>query len=139
MQSTTVLSSMRIALHANNPDINDIWLEGYESANDDIDNDDNPYPTDSEAHYHWQEGWWAGFYHEEPVFSYSKEKPVDNSLTHNRLRENLQHIASQLLSTPLSYTIAECRKICAFYVEKIVTAIIIALMGYEYDSVTVKV
>ncbi len=111
------------------------WLEGYESANDNIDADANPYLIDSEDYHYWQEGWWAGFYNEEPSFSYAKEELEQNEPMSVLLKENLQCLIGQLISTPLSYTIAECRKICAFYVEKIVTAIVVAFINYEVVAV----
>ena len=68
MQTTNVLGYSKIALHLNNPDIDDVWLEGFEAATSMQDESDNPYQADQAESEYWAQGWWAGFYGEQPLF-----------------------------------------------------------------------
>ena len=53
-----------------NPNYDELWLEGYEDGLASNQEEANPYPEDSTAYHYWSEGWWAAFYGEEPLFDY---------------------------------------------------------------------
>lgn len=76
MHTKNVLGYSKLALHLNNPDLDDVWLEGFEAASSLQDETSNPYQKDNSEHEYWSQGWWAGFYGEAPLFE--KEQVTDN-------------------------------------------------------------
>lgn len=64
-----VLPDVRLRFHIEHPALEDCYREGYVAGMEDIREEDNPYEVDSVEHAHWQEGWWAGFYGEEPLYA----------------------------------------------------------------------
>ena len=78
-----LLSHAKIALHLANPDLEDVWLEGYEAMQASMEQEViNPYQADSLSHEYWEQGWWAGFYGEKPLFGI--ETQVSNSYSCSR-------------------------------------------------------
>ncbi len=74
MMNDTSLSVAKLQLHVDFPDIEEVWLDGYECANKEASESQNPYPKHSLEHIQWSEGWWAGFYGEEPLFELAGAK-----------------------------------------------------------------
>lgn len=72
-QYNDILAFSRLKLHVDKPDFEEVWLHGYESAFSDEDELMNPYDPESHEHQLWQDGWWAGFYEEDPLFSLAGE------------------------------------------------------------------
>ena len=63
-----VLSHIRLQVNSQAADLGDCWAEGYESAQSNLTEKDNPYEVSTTEYQNWTEGWWAGFYEEEPIF-----------------------------------------------------------------------
>lgn len=68
----TLLADLRLKLNIEHPALDDAWLEGYQNGHRNLTEASNPYRSGSEAYQYWREGWWAGFYGEEPIFSYAE-------------------------------------------------------------------
>jgi len=71
MEPQQVQSQLKFVLNAQVPDVETAWMEGYEMCRDGVEEVENPYGNSSRAHHHWVEGWWAGFYGEDPVNAFS--------------------------------------------------------------------
>ena len=52
----------------NHPSLEECYCDGYACAKAEFDESANPFKKDSVEARHWSEGWWAGFYGEEPLF-----------------------------------------------------------------------
>jgi len=64
MTTADILTYTKIALHVANPDIDDVYSEGYEAAKNREDESSNPYQVNHDNHEYWSQGWWAGFYNQ---------------------------------------------------------------------------
>ncbi len=78
-----VLPHVRLQFNVANPCLDDVWMEGYESAEHAMDELDNPYQRHAKEHDYWNQGWWAGFYGEERIMQYvgdgqTNEVSMDN-------------------------------------------------------------
>ena len=62
-----VMPHLRLLLNIKHPVLEDCWMEGFESAQVMLSEEDNPYKKDTVEYFHWLEGWWSGFYGEEPI------------------------------------------------------------------------
>lgn len=88
MKDTTVLlPHVRLDFNINHPALEECYTDGYTSALAELDESENPFHTGSVEARHWIEGWWAGFYGEEPLFDLTKlpeeEPAVVNALAVN--------------------------------------------------------
>jgi len=68
-----ILPQLRLKLNVDNPNLEDVWTEGYEVSMAGGNEETNPYKSNSVEHEHWSQGWWAGFYGEEPLYTLSLE------------------------------------------------------------------
>ncbi|KTC73883.1 transmission trait enhancer protein LetE [Legionella birminghamensis] len=70
MKDTTALTPyLRLRLNIDHPSLEECYVFGYECAVAELSEEENPYVEGTEEHNQWMEGWWAGFYGEEPLFS----------------------------------------------------------------------
>lgn len=67
--SDNILAFVRLNLHVAMPDLEETWLDGYQTAMVDLPEENNPYPMSSQEYECWSEGWWAGYYQEQPLFT----------------------------------------------------------------------
>lgn len=72
MNDAELLCYTKLSLHVHNPDLDDTWREGYEMAQNNCQDTSNPFETFTIEHEYWSEGWWAGFYNEEPLFQFEE-------------------------------------------------------------------
>jgi len=75
-EMNAVLSDVRLRFNIEHPSYEECYGHGYESAVSEIQLEDNPFKTGTAAYAQWSEGWWDGFYGEQPLFA---EAIVDNS------------------------------------------------------------
>ena len=68
----SLIGDIRLRFNIEHPSIEECYGFGYECALADLDESDNPYTADSVEYEQWQEGWWAGFYGEKPLFELDK-------------------------------------------------------------------
>ncbi|WP_419419536.1 transmission trait enhancer LetE [Legionella sp. D16C41] len=65
----SLLPYIRLHFNIENPDLEECYAFGYECAKAEISEDENPYNVNTLEYEQWQEGWWDGFYGEEPLYS----------------------------------------------------------------------
>ncbi|ODN42591.1 hypothetical protein BGC07_06170 [Piscirickettsia litoralis] len=76
MAEQNVQGELELLLHTQVTDYASEWMSGYEAAQEELPETDNPHDSsDKTAFTAWTEGWWAGFYNEPPL--YQKNAPVD--------------------------------------------------------------
>lgn len=63
-----LLPYLKLRFNVDHPSIEESYVYGYECALAEISEEENPYSHNSKAYEQWQEGWWAGFYGEPPMF-----------------------------------------------------------------------
>lgn len=64
-------SHCRLIFNVATPSYEEAWLEGYDTCQQEQDSDLNPYSKNSSEYRYWNDGWWASFYGEEPLFTLS--------------------------------------------------------------------
>ncbi len=74
---TDVVADIKFRFNVDYPTLEECYTYGYECACADVNEEDNPYPLHSQNHEQWLEGWWAGFYGSQPLFSCDAEHPED--------------------------------------------------------------
>jgi hypothetical protein len=76
---STLLPDIRLDFNINHPNLEECYLDGYVSAQSELSENENPFHRNSVEARHWIEGWWAGFYGEEPLYDLTKlvaEEPL---------------------------------------------------------------
>lgn len=73
--NSELLSYVKLKFDINHPDIEQCYASGYESGMKGSDIENNPYKFDSVLAEQWDEGWWHGFYNEQPIFAIAQETP----------------------------------------------------------------
>ena len=68
-----VLPQVKLLAELQYPSLEDCWAEGYEQVMANHKEEDNPYPLESREHHQWNDGWWAGFYGEKPLYILATE------------------------------------------------------------------
>ena len=69
--TNTLLPHVRLDFNIAHPSLEECYIDGYVSARALLEESDNPFRAGSVEALHWIEGWWAGFYGEEPLFDLS--------------------------------------------------------------------
>lgn len=70
---TTALQDIKLRFNIDHPSIEDCYVFGYECASAEVDEEDNPFQKGSEEYNQWSDGWWDGFYGNEPLFTLDAE------------------------------------------------------------------
>ena len=65
-----VLPDIQLRFNIAHPSIEESYWYGYECASADLTEDINPFKPGTKESEHWTEGWWAGFYGEQPTFAH---------------------------------------------------------------------
>jgi hypothetical protein len=108
MNERTLLPHLRLRFNINHPTLEECYCFGYESAEAEISEDDNPFNKGTEEHSQWLEGWWASFYGETPLFSTNHYQDNAEDLINKNAANDLhyQHDYSAFLVTFLKITSA---------------------------------
>lgn len=69
--TTALLPHIKLKFNIEHPSYEECYLFGYECAHSEVAEEDNPFRAGSQEAEQWLEGWWAGFYGEEPLFDMS--------------------------------------------------------------------
>ncbi len=77
---TALLPHLKLHFHVDHPTLEECYAYGYESALANLHEDDNPYQLNSPEREQWLEGWWAGFYNDQPLFSFEMEPESNQSV-----------------------------------------------------------
>lgn len=91
MQLNSTLTYSKIALHVKNPDLDYVWLEGFDAGQQLHDESINPYQDDLLASDYWSQGWWAGFFQEPALFDAPRESVTPKTSTFGGSTDNLWH------------------------------------------------
>lgn len=67
--TTSLLPDIKLRFNIEHPSFEECYAYGYACAEAGIAEDANPYRASSKASEQWIEGWWAGFYGEEPLYA----------------------------------------------------------------------
>lgn len=81
--TTTLLSMLQLKLNIDHPSVEESYVYGYEAAKAGVEEDNNPFSPGTREGELWAEGWWAGFYGEEPLFTLddtAELKPVEQTI-----------------------------------------------------------
>ena len=78
--TSAVLPHVRLDFNINHPALEECYVDGYASARALLDESENPFQADSVEALHWIEGWWAGFYGEEPLYDLTKLPEEESSV-----------------------------------------------------------
>ncbi|KTD33157.1 transmission trait enhancer protein LetE [Legionella nautarum] len=66
--TTELLPHIKLRFNIEHPSFEECYSYGYECALAEVGEDENPFPEGSHEYEQWQEGWWAGFYGEKPLY-----------------------------------------------------------------------
>ena len=77
-----VLPDVTLRFHIKNPNLEECYASGYEAAQAELTEETNPFAHGSINHAHWLDGWWDGFYNEQPAFELAQDA-VDESTAAN--------------------------------------------------------
>lgn len=65
---TALLPHIKLRFNIEHPSFEECYTYGYECAMAEVSEEENPFRPGSKESEYWLEGWWAGFYQEEPLF-----------------------------------------------------------------------
>lgn len=65
-----LLPHIKFQFDLKHPTLEECYIFGYECALANVEEEANPYEVASKEGEQWVEGWWAGFYGEEPLFDW---------------------------------------------------------------------
>ena len=65
-----ILPYAKLLLNIDFANYDEVYLDGFDSAKAEKTDENNPYQEGSVEHFYWSEGWWAGFYEQEPLFTW---------------------------------------------------------------------
>lgn len=88
MTDTTMLPHIKLRFNIDYPTLEESYIHGYEQAVAGINENENPFAAGSIENDHWAEGWWAGFYGDEPLFALPA---VDLDAEHLPANEHAYH------------------------------------------------
>ncbi len=71
-----LLPHVKLRFNIDYPSLEESYVFGYECAFNDVAESENPFVIGTKEHEHWGDGWWAGFYGEEPAFSLNDDYEV---------------------------------------------------------------
>lgn len=63
-----LLPEIKFHFHLQYPDLEECYLSGYEAALTGLNEMANPFSQGTKSFDFWLDGWWSGFYGEEPWF-----------------------------------------------------------------------
>lgn len=66
---TSILPHLKFRFNIEHPSLEECYVYGYECACAGVVEAEDPYQAGSRESDEWLEGWWAGFYGNEPVFN----------------------------------------------------------------------
>ncbi|WP_367607516.1 transmission trait enhancer LetE [Legionella sp. W05-934-2] len=66
--TNAIIPDLKLRFNIEHPTIEESYHFGYECALAELDLEENPFKEGTQPYEQWQEGWWAGFYGEKPLF-----------------------------------------------------------------------
>ena len=101
-----VLPHMKLRFNIDHPSSEECYVYGYECAQAEVSEEENPYPKDTLEYEQWLDGWWAGFYDEPPLFTLPEElNAKENEAANDKIYYFISHlVSSRLLASMLKIT-----------------------------------
>ena len=90
---TAILSHIKLQFNIEHPTLEECYTYGYTCARADVGEEENPYRVNSSEHAQWIEGWWAGFYGDEPLFHEDDHLKHQEELDPHAVNDGLYHEA----------------------------------------------
>ncbi len=113
---------LKLKFQLDNPNLEDCYLEGYKNALIDMTEDNNPFHQGSRESEQWLEGWWTGFYGNEPLYGFSKDE-LGERISHREANFLLRKAANEPGFEGGSSTITKVAKVAA--------AVAATFLGYQ--------
>ena len=88
--TTTLLPHIKLRFNIEHPSYEECYAFGYECGLSEVTEDSNPFKQGSQEAEQWLDGWWAGFYGEEPLFSLDT-LTEDKKESHKDIAANDKH------------------------------------------------
>ncbi len=92
---TSILPHLKFKFNLEHPSLEECYVYGYECACAGVLESENPYRENSREAGEWTEGWWAGFYGNEPLFNENTSSLSDdfaheaeNDVAYHDIRDN---------------------------------------------------
>jgi hypothetical protein len=96
--TTALLPHMKLQFNIEHPSYEESYLFGYECALSELGEEENPFKEGSPAAEQWREGWWAGFYGEEPLFDLSDVLNTMSDLDKEMAANDRQYQKSSIMT-----------------------------------------
>jgi hypothetical protein len=96
--TTALLPHIKLRFNIEHQSYEECYLFGYQCARSEVTEEDNPFRKGSQEAEQWLEGWWAGFYDEEPLFD-MEQVATDDIETNKELAANDQWYQKSRLMT----------------------------------------
>ncbi len=74
-----LLPDIKLRFNIEHPNLEECYAYGYECGRAEINEEANPYRLGTTECEQWLEGWWAGFYGEEPLYDLGDYLSTDTS------------------------------------------------------------
>ena len=96
--TTALLPHIKLRFNIEHPSYEECYLFGYECATAEVAEEDNPFREGSQEAEQWLEGWWAGFYGEEPLFTMNDLADEENEPHRETAANDQQYHKSSFLT-----------------------------------------
>lgn len=134
MLEQDTLSYTKLKLSLELPDLEETWLDGYESAIHGGLEESNPYSLASAEYEHWNEGWWAGYFDEEKLFHWC-DTPVIKNVAEviNRIQQSSENA---VIVTPIAaYTSPTRITVVMSYVVRLMGTVLAFGICYQFADI----
>ncbi len=97
--TNALLSMLRLKFNIEHPTVEEGYAYGYEAAQAGLLELHNPFSECTKEHQYWVDGWWAGFYGEEPLFAIDTNDitPVSSAANDHAFHENMGSLFVKVL------------------------------------------
>ncbi len=94
----TLLPDIQLRFNIEHPSFEECYAHGYDCALAEMSETGNPFLSGSRESEQWSEGWWAGFYGEEPLFVVGQEtESVAEAANDQEYHESLGDFLTKVL------------------------------------------
>lgn len=97
-----LLPYVKLRFNIDHPSFEDCYALGYECAIAEATEEENPFREGTQEYEQWQEGWWAGFYGEKPLFEFTEPIESEADILSGQVAANDQddnHFISHLVNS----------------------------------------
>ena len=95
-----LLPHIKLRFNIEHPSFEECYVYGYECALADVGEEENPFHKNTQEHEQWTEGWWAGFYGENPIFELAAEaENLDLKKEKEAANDQAYHLISSFVTS----------------------------------------